>query len=229
MSLGLLVRMWRLYIPIWFYSNRGAILLLTFALLLYIPIWFYSNGYLKILSYWLRLLYIPIWFYSNIASKMYYKPNGTFTFQSGSIQMDAYNLYGVIIVTLHSNLVLFKCGRRLYYLRQFYPLHSNLVLFKSTIRICSPIFQKTLHSNLVLFKSLATLLIKSEIFLYIPIWFYSNDEYFTLGGSQYASLHSNLVLFKYQGLLLNKSIKPLYIPIWFYSNNYQKCKTLHKC
>ena len=75
-----------------------------------------------------------------------------FTFQSGSIQIKDFSKSGKNNITLHSNLVLFKCldgeltdeGGR--------TLHSNLVLFKLDYCSSSGAVEPTLHSNLVLFK-----------------------------------------------------------------------------
>ena len=76
----------KLYIPIWFYSNRMAQNVIITKKALYIPIWFYSNFSLAGSPINTQLLYIPIWFYSNAATTV-----------------------NVItpIKTLHSNLVLF--------------------------------------------------------------------------------------------------------------------------
>ena len=100
---------YKLYIPIWFYSNNTYSISGVLSWLLYIPIWFYSNhsysaksylsksftfqsGSIQIWTYSSREgytieLYIPIWFYSNysLACAVIYAAN--FTFQSGSIQM----------------------------------------------------------------------------------------------------------------------------------------------
>ena len=53
-------------------------------------------------------LYIPIWFYSNENGISYERLYKFFTFQSGSIQMSLINRKCWAVVSLHSNLVLFK-------------------------------------------------------------------------------------------------------------------------
>ena len=97
-----------LYIPIWFYSNIPAVLLIVRVKLftfqsgsiqmlfcvncllfwyLYIPIWFYSNIIFKIFKSNTYNLYIPIWFYSNMYAISITIKKCIFTFQSGSIQI----------------------------------------------------------------------------------------------------------------------------------------------
>ena len=56
------------------------------------------------------------------------------------------------------------------------PLHSNLVLFKSVLVDYSLRSRRTLHSNLVLFKCQSLFSSHILFYLYIPIWFYSNDQ-----------------------------------------------------
>ena len=56
--------------------------------ILYIPIWFYSNFLFSLTLCNCVVLYIPIWFYSNWIQRDYGKGLKTFTFQSGSIQID---------------------------------------------------------------------------------------------------------------------------------------------
>ena len=146
-----------------------------------------------------------------------------------------------LMLTLHSNLVLFK------YIFNLIP--------KSTGYLYIPIW---FYSNCY-----TSQVYKQATYLYIPIWFYSNENnepteqtyvpslhsnlvlfksyYIYLKTPQYFPLHSNLVLFKFRGLApLNsgmltlhsnlvlfkfrrKSIcleqHHLYIPIWFYSNH----------
>ena len=99
-----------------------------------------------------------------------------FTFQSGSIQM--------------------LCVA--YWKKRRMALHSNLVLFKSLQPECLLAEVLTLHSNLVLFKLGLKNKLFTSLFLYIPIWFYSNN------------CRQPLCL---QSLCL-------YIPIWLYSNIY---------
>ena len=54
--------------------------------------------------------------------------------------------------------------------------------------------------------------------LYIPIWFYSNEN-LESDETDIHALHSNLVLFKYDPMRVNDDTTgKLYIPIWFYSN-----------
>ena len=78
-----------------------------------------------------------------------------------------------------------------------------------------------LHSNLVLFKwFIVTLSIPPLKYLYIPIWFYSNNskslkpstsvKSFTF---QSGSIQMNLMQ------IISNTAGMLYIPIWFYSNS----------
>ena len=56
------------------------------------------------------ILYIPIWLYSNfVFLKNTIAPN-VFTFQSGYIQILSYRLVQNLHLSLHSNLVIFKCS-----------------------------------------------------------------------------------------------------------------------
>ena len=55
------------------------------------------------------VLYIPIWFYSNLFLIKSATTSIIFTFQSGSIQIIPFFTIKSNILTLHSNLVLFKC------------------------------------------------------------------------------------------------------------------------
>ena len=54
-----------------------------------------------------------------------------FTFQSGYIQMILANIVDYITaISLHSNLVIFKCRPTCLRCGRCVPLHSNLVIFK---------------------------------------------------------------------------------------------------
>ena len=123
------------------------------------------------------------------------------------------------LLSLHSNLVIFKYNFSRSCHFSLLSLHSNLVIFKCNtsnddkfnrnftfqsgyIQIDSHTFEngthKTLHSNLVIFKyhrptdNLLTLL------LYIPIWLYSNSFLFYSQRYIRDTLHSNLVIFKFR-------------------------------
>ena len=111
--------------------------------------------------------------------KFYSFPNQThahciFTFQSGSIQ-----IFSSSPLVAQSKSFTFQSG-------------SIQIMVKTIIDK----FKKSLHSNLVLFKSIITLYKFCIIWLYIPIWFYSNVNYYFRKFSCEFSLHSNLVLFK---------------------------------
>ena len=54
----------------------------------------------------------------------------------------------------------------------------------------------TLHSNLVIFKFLSVPLYLRTLFLYIPIWLYSNEWHIKGDCLGVLALHSNLVIFK---------------------------------
>ena len=98
------------------------------------------------------VLYIPIWFYSNLFLIKSATTSIIFTFQSGSIQIIPFFTIKSNILTLHSNLVLFKCmmpfcfdiKESLYIPIWFY---SNLIQVQILAMAIS-----ALHSNLVLFK-----------------------------------------------------------------------------
>ena len=143
-------------------------------------------------------IYIPIWWYSNIL------------YRQESPKYFAY---------LHSNLVIFKS----YVSRYIFPiltyLHSNLVIFKYIQHKPMNLKVYNLHSNLVIFKSISfpksdisikkftfqsgdiQIDIKSKIwfyaiYIYIPIWWYSNFVIFFKVFFDFFYLHSNLVIFK---------------------------------
>ena len=122
------------------------------------------------------MLYIPIWLYSNEMRK--------------AILANA-------TLTLHSNLVIFKCSKELGY--------------SCIICLYIPIW---LYSNSLLSH------VKAFLFpLYIPIWLYSNNAGNSCSILSNISLHSNLVIFKLIIILLSFFSAPLlYIPIWLYSN-----------
>ena len=100
----------------------------------------------------------------------------------------------------------------------FLPLHSNLVLFKFScifyallsLKLYIPIW---FYSN-----DDATEEEIDKLALYIPIWFYSNLPVVADFTRAYLPLHSNLVLFKYRWQRKSMLKMLLYIPIWFYSN-----------
>ena len=103
-------------------------------------------------------------------------------------------------------------------------LHSNLVIFKYLGGFSSYTPFSALHSNLVIFKLKKQTELPTIYHLYIPIWLYSNPMgsslslsiiYFTFQSGyiqidlatarQYFSysLHSNLVIFKFESLLIS--------------------------
>ena len=107
---GYILRLFLIYIPIWWYSNFSSFVVITQSTAIYIPIWWYSNysvlavilcfviftfqsGDIQIFilsnSLFLHFkIYIPIWWYSNqdrqccLVSALPW-----FTFQSGDIQI----------------------------------------------------------------------------------------------------------------------------------------------
>ena len=98
-----------LYIPIWLYSNNGQSGAGRGNLNLYIPIWLYSNNPMKYYMMRKKFLYIPIWLYSNDNQLFQITGGpGTFTFQSGYIQIEFLTEWQAVLDTLHSNLVIFK-------------------------------------------------------------------------------------------------------------------------
>ena len=103
----------KLYIPIWFYSNIVTYILIFIKYHLYIPIWFYSNFIVISFSTCSDDLYIPIWFYSNKIETL---------------------IIDELLKALHSNLVLFKFDCPYLSCLRLSSLHSNLVLFKFRIK-----------------------------------------------------------------------------------------------
>ena len=165
-----------------------------------------------------------------------------FTFQSGSIQISYKTDYSFTRLPLHSNLVLFKFGYKIICVFFFATLHSNLVLFKSlsSSRLDNTILSFTFQSGSIQISSFKApyLLLsiftfqsgsiqiphmditgKSPTVLYIPIWFYSNEDKFLNASISLKTLHSNLVLFKCRYAKGIYAAAELYIPIWFYSNS----------
>ena len=141
-----------------------------------------------------------------------------FTFQSGSIQIrtSRERLAKTQSFTFQSGSIQIMREREIEeYLRLFtFQSGSIQMVFKAQYHDG---FVLPLHSNLVLFKCLKTGKIQTKAYLYIPIWFYSNewkgkmlgrDGHFTFqsGSIQITqlldnegdktTLHSNLVLFK---------------------------------
>ena len=98
-----------------------------------------------------------------------------FTFQSGSIQIRIEKQIIYVSVSLHSNLVLFKCGTAGAIVGRwdFFTFQSGSI----------QIYLKRLREW-------------ETQKLYIPIWFYSNYGLSSTGDSLIKALHSNLVLFK---------------------------------
>ena len=165
------------------------------------------------------VLYIPIWFYSNLFLIKSATTSIIFTFQSGSIQIIPFFTIKSNILTLHSNLVLFKCmmpfcfdiKESLYIPIWFYSnliqvqilamaisaLHSNLVLFKlrhrteKSTQLTSFTFQS--GSIQIVWYNCTYMISK---LLYIPIWLYSNLGSAPSVSDAHKSLHSNLVIFK---------------------------------
>ena len=163
-------------------------------------------------------LYIPIWFYSNQHPTTDFYDLGLFTFQSGSIQMDEALASAYVektftfqsgsiqicfdpanaskLMTLHSNLVLFKWPwmvRKYRVSRLYIPIwfYSNPC---SSIKTAFNVFF-TFQSGSIQINKLDDYTIRYTL-LYIPIWFYSNGYYRKLQRVYERSLHSNLVLFK---------------------------------
>ena len=96
----------------------------------------FQSGYIQILSPY-SIENNPICFtfqsgYIQMVDRWRPKKNGrTFTFQSGYIQMIVANIVDYITaISLHSNLVIFKCRPTCLRCGRCVPLHSNLVIFK---------------------------------------------------------------------------------------------------
>ena len=119
---------------------------------IYIPIWFYSNQAPRTPPDVSHIIYIPIWFYSNQTANTLIEMGITFTFQSGSIQINlrAGENFAGITFTFQSGSIQMETVRAM--LKDLEYLHSNLVLFKSPL-LCLLYHYKQ---------------------IYIPIWFYSN-------------------------------------------------------
>ena len=98
----------------------------------------------------LSCLYIPIWFYSNAFASFCGSIHFFFTFQSGSIQIRMHPLLRPAYFTFQSGSIQILMLHCLHL--SLLSLHSNLVLFK--FHAPDPLFFciRPLHSNLVLFK-----------------------------------------------------------------------------
>ena len=96
-----------------------------------------------------------------------------FTFQYGSIQIA--NLRQKIARGTH--------------------LHSNMVLFKSK-RILLPGRYTAFTFQYGSIQIISITPSKFDVFIYIPIWFYSNSDPSVTTEVDYTNLHSNMVLFK---------------------------------
>ena len=163
-----------LYIPIWFYSNTstagtaiGAVVFtfqsgsiqmpLTTAFVLQCLFFTFQSGSIQIIK----------------VLSMYWC-SGSFTFQSGSIQMLLFVYYYMFWFTLHSNLVLFKCGTGCPYCIGCtgFTFQSGSIQIKTAegnffwTYLYIPIW---FYSNIICF-----LILSLNLSLYIPIWFYSN-------------------------------------------------------
>ena len=105
------------------------------------------------------------------------------------------------------------------YISVILSLHSNLVIFKFT-PLQAQFFLKNLYIPIWLYSNENyTFITASVVILYIPIWLYSNcnkcNEKF------------NLLIFTFQSGSIQMigaymqylKFKNLYIPIWFYSNH----------
>ena len=121
--------------------------------LLYIPIWFYSNCIRRLLICPNILLYIPIWFYSNLLVIIRYSPAHTFTFQSGSIQINQGKTSVLDSIALYIPI---------WFYSNFFSAFATFTL----IFLYIPIWFYSNPCNICIFKSVFE--------LYIPIWFYSN-------------------------------------------------------
>ena len=97
-----------LYIPIWLYSNYNRLNHYRRHRNLYIPIWLYSNASNRCSSLTKFQLYIPIWLYSNCMLSVSQYKKASFTFQSGYIQIITAVDTFLGVLSLHSNLVIFK-------------------------------------------------------------------------------------------------------------------------
>ena len=210
------------------------------AFILYIPIWFYSNTSSCTGLYLLERLYIPIWFYSNFAMFIYPFLFIRFTFQSGSIQIiaAACAVCKFVIFTFQSGSIQIFLHLPLLYSIFTFTFQSGSIQMELHFYIKYPC--QSLHSNLVLFKFFSRSAGREVLYLYIPIWFYSNDNGVIVFDKPYnlyipiwfysnwvkalishpvhSSLHSNLVLFKFYTCIFLAFPVILYIPIWFYSN-----------
>ena len=118
-----------------------------------------------------------------------------FTFHYGPIQISLIDRCIIININLHSTMVLFKSKIHInisdisvftfHYgpiqILQVLPnsplhtdLHSTMVLFKLRYAAYSEFKKKNLHSTMVLFKSSSVAFLSTHIFIYIPLWSYSN-------------------------------------------------------
>ena len=120
-------------------------------------------------------LYIPIWFYSNKLTVLVFLVAVNFTFQSGSIQMVKREIQVCLVQCFTFQSGSIQIGDNTDAKSPVISLHSNLVLFKCRSRRCAGTTGIPLHSNLVLFKFCPGADFIIQVSLYIPIWFYSNE------------------------------------------------------
>ena len=119
-----------------------------------------------------------------------------FTFQYGSIQIkgkgNKYETTTTIYIPIwfYSNISLLSI---LIFVIVFTFQYGSIQIIKA---ISLKLINLNLHSNMVLFKWRQFLLVHSNKWIYIPIWFYSNDIC--------SESHLDCTF--------------IYIPIWFYSN-----------
>ena len=132
----------------------------------------------------------------------------TFTFQSGSIQINEKSFRLVTCFALYIPI-------------WFY---SN-----ETIRQTQPNYLFSLHSNLVLFKWCNGRRCNRSAYLYIPIWFYSNNV------KQMFEFHKISLYIPIWFYSNSKTAEGnffwtyLYIPIWFYSNRKRTWLQFYLC
>ena len=141
-----------------------------------------------------------------------------FTFQSGYIQMGdylqvtTYPIYLYIPIWLYSNQTASSIQCNL----QPFTFQSGYIQI-SFLRFALLLYY-SLHSNLVIFKLNLTLSFFAVIYLYIPIWLYSNNTWMYQRIYQIAfTFQSGYIQIKCVAIV--EQVIILYIPIWLYSNN----------
>ena len=169
------------------------------------------------------------------------------TFQYGSTSIKMGIMSATLHRNLHSNMVLLQSRSSLAYFLASSNLHSNMVLLQwreerhhgtdkwftfqygSTsmkMRYSWLSLLNNLHSNMVLLQWKTYLQSQYSKEIYIPIWFYFNDEGAT-GEAEADDIYIPIwFYFNVSRVQKNRKLVRIYIPIWFYFNKFVLLQSL---